>query len=90
MDPTIVTLARLHRDLLARVAAGDEGLRVVAETVPQLYGLVQSYAPEADAVIFSRDELRALVTAIVVDVVQAQTCRAANAPTQRPSRPAIN
>lgn len=75
MDPTIATLQAVHRELIQRLQDGDEHLRAVMESVPQMYGLVQRYCPEADAVIMSREELRDLVTSVVVDVLQTQAQR---------------
>lgn len=75
MDTTVDTLEAVHRDLIARLEGGDEGLAAVVESVPQLVALVERYVPSADAVIFSRDELRDLVTAVVADVLQTQARR---------------
>lgn len=76
MHPTTVnTLEAVHRDLIARFNAGDVGLEAVVESVPQLVALVERYVPEADAIILGKDELRSLVTAVVVEVLQTQARR---------------
>lgn len=88
MDATIQTLETVHRELLARLKDGDEALEAVVESVPQLVALVDRYAPQADAVIFSRAELRDLVTAVVVDVLQTQAHRRAR-PRRKHARPLV-
>lgn len=79
MSTTVDTLEAVHRDLVAQLRAGDEGLAAVAESVPQLVALVERYVPAADAVIYSSDELRDLVTAVVVEVLQTQASRSSTA-----------
>ena len=80
MENTIDTLERVHRDLVERLEGGDVALEAIVESVPQLVGLVERYVPRTDAVILSREQLRDLVTAVVVEVLETQANRRANLP----------
>jgi hypothetical protein len=86
MESTVQTLEAVHRDLLARLQGGDESLAAIVESVPQLVALVERYVPEADAVIFTRAELRDLVTSVVADVLQTQARRSIR-PRRKHARP---
>ena len=87
MESTVQTLEAVHRDLLARLQGGDESLAAIVESVPQLVALVERYVLEADAAIFTRAELRDLVTAVVADVLQTQARRSVRSRRRKHARP---